>query len=158
MSNADAPAPSQTSSPPLSWPPAGMERLQGRLWRVIAVAWIGGFILVVPLLWELSVVQPFWSLGPFEGEWQVGTTLAALGVIVLLVACGIFLDLMRQSAKAADAGFGALTIVEALTDVSRDTGFLIQGKRHFGLLGPKKRGVLVRARLRGAAFVLAAAL
>lgn len=158
MSNADAPANTQTSPPPLSWPPPGMERLQGRLWRVIGLSWIGSIILVVPLLWELSVEQPFWSLGPFEGEWQVGTTIAALGVLLLLVAFGGFFELMRHSARAADNGFGTLTIVEVLTDVSRDTGFLIQGKRHFGLLGPKKRGVLVRARLRGATFVLAAAL
>jgi hypothetical protein len=135
-----------------------MERLQGRLWRVISVSWIGSIILVAPLLWELSVEQPFWSLGPFGGEWQVGTTIAGMGVLVLLGAFGTFFDLMRQSAKAADAGFGTLTIVEVLTDVGRDTGFLIQGKRHFGLLGPRKRAVLVRARLRGAAFMLAAAL
>lgn len=150
MSNTDAPA--------LSWPPPGLERLQGKLWRVIAVGWIGSLILVVPLLWELAGEQPFWSLGPFQGEWQVGTTITAIGIVIVLAAFGSFFDLMRQSAKAADAGFGSLTIVEVLTDVSRDMGFLIQGKRHFGLLGPKRRASIVRARLRGATFVVAAAL
>ena len=153
-----APPSSQTSAPPLSWPPPGLERMQGRLWRVIGVSWIGSVILVVPLLWELAGRQPFWSLGPFEGDWQVGMTIATVGAAVLMVAFGMFFTLMRQGADAAESGFGTLTIVEVMSDVSRDSGFLIQGRRHFHFLDPSRRAAVVRARLRGSAFVLAAAL
>ncbi|MSR20182.1 MAG: hypothetical protein EXR91_04280 [Gemmatimonadetes bacterium] len=60
MSDRDAPrsAP-MTSLPPLSWPPPGLERLQGSIWRVIGVSWIGSLVLVLPLLWALAVEQPF---------------------------------------------------------------------------------------------------
>ena len=27
--------------------------------------------MVSPLLWALAVMQPFWSLGPFEDHWQI---------------------------------------------------------------------------------------
>lgn len=158
MTITEAPPVPRTSAPPLSWPPPGLERMQGRLWRVLGVSWIGSIILVLPLLWQLAGAQPFWSLGPFAGDWQVGTVIAAVGATVLLFAFGSFFSLMRQGAEAAEAGFGTLSIVEVMTDVGRDTGFLIQGKRHFDFLDPTRRASIVRARLRGSAFLLAAAL
>ena len=157
MSNADAPT-RTSAAPPLSWPPPGLERMQGKLWRTIGLSWVGSLILIVPLLWELAVEQPFWSLGPFEGNWQVGMVIAALGLLILVVAFWSFFRLMHQGATAADAGFGTLTVVEVMTDVGRDMGFLIQGKRHFSLLAADRRASIVMARLRGAAFVLASAL
>jgi hypothetical protein len=119
---------------------------------------MGSVILVVPLLWELAVAQPFWSLGPFENDWQVGMWLAALGAFILVVAFWAFFRLMRQGAHAADAGFGTLTIVEVMSDIGRDMGFLIQGKRLYAYLDEDERRAVVLGRLRGAAFVLAAAL
>lgn len=158
MSNASVANAGQTGTPPLSWPPPGLERLQGRLWRIIGLSWVGSIILVGPLLWELAAEQPFWSLGPFQGNWRTGLLIAGAGVGVLVVAFWAFFRLMRQGAAAADAGFGTLTIVEVMTDVGRDMGFLIQGKRHFTLLEGSRRAAVVMGRLRGAAFVLAAAL
>lgn len=158
MSNADAPRATTPPPPPLSWPPPGLERMQGKLWRVIGLSWVGSLILIVPLLWEMAVEQPFWSLGPFEGNWQAGMLIAGVGLLVLVVAFWAFFRLMRQGADAADAGFGTLTIVEVMTDVGRDMGFLIQGKRHFSLLAEGRRAAVVMSRLRGAAFLLAAAL
>jgi hypothetical protein len=104
------------------------------------------------------VEQPFYSLEPFEETWQVGMGIAMFGGIVILFAFGTFFSIMRASAEAADDGFGTLTILEVLADKGRDTGFLIQGKRHFGLLDVRQRSVVVSARLRGVALVLAAAL
>ena len=143
---------------PLSWPPPGLERLQGLLWRAILISWAGSIVLVLPLLWALAVEQPFYSLGPFEENWQVGMGIAIFGGIVILFAFGTFFGIMRASAEAADDGFGTLTILEVLTDKGRDMGFLIQGKRHFGLLDAGQRSAVVSARLRGAALVLASAL
>ena len=144
--------------PPLSWPPPGLERLQGSLWRVIAVTWIGSVVLVFPLLWALAVEQPFYSLGPFEDNWELGLGLAALGALIIIVAFGLLFGVLRASAKAADMGYGSLTILEVASDSRHDMGFLIQGKRHFGSLDPDSLAVIVRARLRGAVLLLVGAL
>ena len=122
------------------------------------ISWAGSVILVLPLLWALAVEQPFYSLGPLEENWQVGMGIAMLGGIIILFAFSTLFGIMRASAKAADDGFGTLTILEVLTDNRRDTGFLIQGKRHFGLLDARQRSAVVSARLRGAGLMLAAAL
>ena len=158
MSNAEAPSPARTAPPPLSWPPPGLERMQGRLWRITLLGWMGSLILVVPMLWEMAVARPFWSLGPFEGNWQVGIGIAAVGATILVVAFLAFFSLMGQGARAAAAGFGSLTIAEVMTDVGRDMGFLIQGKRHFAFLDEARRSAMVMARLRGATFLLSAPL
>ena len=146
------------SIPPLSWPPPGLERLQGRIWRVIAVAWIGSLVLVLPLLWALAVEQPFYSLGPFEDAWELGLGMAAIGAVMIVVAFGLLFGLLRQSAQASNMGYGVLTILEVASDSRHDTGFLIQGKRHFSSLDPDSLATIVRARLRGAALVLAGGL
>ncbi len=146
------------SVPPLSWPPPGLERLQGRVWRVITVTWIGSLVLVLPLLWALAVEQPFYSLGPFEDAWELGLGVAAIGAVLIVVAFGLLFGVLRQSAQAAEMGYGVLTILEVAMDSHHDMGFLIQGKRHFSSLDPDSLSTIVRARLRGASLLLAAAL
>lgn len=159
MSDSDAaPSTPLTTPPPLSWPPPGLERLQGGLWRVIALGWIGSLVLVLPLLWALAVEQPFYSLGPFEDNWQLGMGIASLGAVIVVVAFWLFFGILRGAAQAADIGYGALTIAEVATDSRRDTGFLIQGKRHFQSLDSAGLIRVVKARLRGAALVLGGAL
>jgi hypothetical protein len=105
----------------------------------------------------MAVEQPIWSLGPFEGDWEVGLAIAIVGMVVLVVAFGTLMSLMRGAARAADAGFGTWTILEVIADVTRDTGFLIQGKRHFSLLDADARQKIVMMRLRGAGMILGAA-
>ena len=101
MSNADAMRPGpQPTMAPLSWPPPGLEKLQGLLWRATLISWAGSVILVLPLLWALAVEQRFYSLGPFEENWQVGMGIALLGGIIILFSFGIFFGLMRASARA----------------------------------------------------------
>lgn len=157
MSNAEsATTPPQSSPPPLSWPPPGLEGIQGRLWRAIGLMWGGSVILVLPLLWAMAVEQPLWSLGPFGGDWIVGLAIAMVGVVVMVLAFGSIVKLMRGAARAADEGFGTWTILEVITDVTRDTGFLIQGKRHFSLLEANVREAVVLMRLRSAGTILAA--
>lgn len=146
-----------TSSPPLSWPPPGMERLQGSLWRVIGLSWTGSAILVLPLLWALAVEQPFYSLGPFEDNWELGMAIAAIGAVLIVFAFWNFWSMARGAGAAADLGYGVLTVLEVATDSGRDTGFLIQGKRHFASLDRARQESVVRARLRGALLLLGGA-
>ncbi|MGE0158042.1 MAG: hypothetical protein AB7T31_01450 [Gemmatimonadales bacterium] len=157
MSDRDAPRSAHhglTSLPPLSWPPPGLERLQGSLWRVIGVTWIGSLVLVLPLLWALAVEQPFYSLGPFEENWELGLGVAVLGAVIIVVAFGLLFGLLRAAAKGADMGYGTLTLIEVASDSRHDTGFLIQGKRHFSSLDPDNLAVIVKGRLRGALLLL----
>lgn len=158
MSNDDAPRQITSPVPPLSWPPPGMERLQGSLWRVIVLSWTGSLILVLPLLWALAVEQPFYSLGPFEDNWELGMAIAAVGAVIVIFAFFQFWVVTRGATKAAELGYGVLTILEVACDSGRDTGFLIQGKRHFGSLDEARQVKIVRGRIRGALLLLGAAL
>jgi hypothetical protein len=125
---------------------------------VIALGWIGSLVLVLPLLWALAVEQPFYSLGPFEDNWQLGLGISILGAVLVVVAFWLFFGILRGAGQAADIGYGVLTILEVATDSRRDTGFLIQGKRHFASLDSAGLIRVVKARLRGAGLVLAGAL
>lgn len=158
MSHDDAPRKIPTNAPPLSWPPPGVERLQGSLWRVIGLAWTGSLILVLPLLWALAVEQPFYSLGPFEDNWELGMGIAAIGAVLVVFALWQLWTTTRIATAAADLGYGLYTILEVACDSGRDTGFLIQGKRHFFSLDEAHQDAVVRARYRGAVLLLAAAL
>jgi hypothetical protein len=158
MSKSDAAQTIPASTPPLSWPPPGLERLQGGLWLVIGLAWTGSLVLALPLLWTLAVEQPFYSLGPFEENWRIGVGISIVGAILVAMAFGHLFALMRSAARAADMGYGTLTILEVACDSGRDTGFLIQGKRHFAGLDDVGRAKVVRGRLLGAVLLLVAAL
>lgn len=157
MSRDDASRKIPSSAPPLSWPPPGMERLQGSLWRVIVLAWTGSLILVLPLAWALAVEQPFYSLGPFEDNWELGMAIAAVGAVFVVFAFFQLWVVIRGAGKAADLGYGMTTILEVACDSGRDTGFLIQGKRHFGSLDPARQVSVARARMRGGLLLLGAA-
>lgn len=157
MSN-DAKSAIPHSAPPLSWPPPGTERLQGTLWRGIGLSWTGSLILVLPLLWALAVEQPFYSLGPFEDNWELGMAIASVGAVLILFAFAQLWLAARAAAGAAELGYGLLTILEVATDVGRDTGFLIQGKRHFAFLDEARQKRVIRSRLSGALLLLGAAI
>lgn len=158
MTDAGTSQGTNASTPSLSWPPPGLEDLQGRVWRGVLITWVGSVILVLPLLWAMAVEQPIWSLGPFGGDWEIATALAVIGVVVALYGFGVVVRVARGAARAADAGFGTHTILEVMMDVTRDTGFLVQGKRHFSLLEAPLRESVLRNRIRGATALLASAI
>jgi hypothetical protein len=112
----------------------------------------------MPLLWALAVEQPFYSLGPFEDNWELGVGIAAIGASLILFALWQLWIVTRTATQAADLGYGAYTIFEVACDSGRDTGFLIQGKRHFASLDDSHQVAVVRGRLRGAALLLGGAL
>jgi len=157
MSTHQTPRPT-TAAPPLSWPPPGAERLQGGLWRAIGLSWTGSLILVLPLLWALAVEQPFYSLGPFEDNWELGMGIASIGAVLVVFAFWQISGVIRLAAKASELGYGLNTILEVACDSGRDTGFLIQGKRHFSALDEAHQISVLRARLRGGLLLIGGAL
>ncbi len=158
MTSNDSPAEPPRAVPPLSWPPPGLERLQGALWKITGLSWSGTLILVLPLLWALAVEQPFYSLGPFEDNWELGMGIAAVGALLVFLSLAHLWTTTRAARRAAEMGYGTYTIMEVACDSGRDTGFLIQGKRHFAALDDVHQRGVVRARLWGASLLLCASL
>lgn len=140
------------------WPPPELARLQGELWRVIAVGALGALILVGPLLWAVATEREFWSLGAFGQAWWMVLVTTLLGLLLLAAAYRGLHRLFGRAADAADAGYGRLTILEVVSDFGRDTGFLIQGARHYSALDTKTRNRLVGRRILGGVAYLGAAL
>jgi len=134
-----------------------LEWAQGKVWKIITLAWIGALVLVTPLLYSLGVEPDFWSLGPLETNWELGLIVAGVGSIILIAAMVQLLTLTRMAGAAADQGYGYLTIVEAACDMGRDTGFLLMGKRHFQRFTPGHRAALTRRRMWGALLLLVGA-
>lgn len=142
----------------VSWPPPDLARIQGELWGTIGIGGLGAVILVLPLLWAVATEHEFWSLGPFGESWWVPVITTAVGLILLMAAFRGLHRLLGRAAAAADAGYGRLTVLEVVSDLTRDMGFLIQGARHFSELGVEVRNRLVRYRIVSSVAYLAAAL
>ena len=142
----------------LPWPPPGFEWIQGALWKITTLAWLGSIVLVTPLIWSLATPQEFWSLGPLEDNWALGLTISLVGAGILFVAFFLLQSLVRAGGRAADLGYGLLTIAEVATDLRRDQGFLLMGKRHFSRFPEADRTQLTKLRLTAAALILAGAL
>lgn len=158
VSERDRPADGIAPAAFLSWPPPGLERLQGDLWMVIRQMAVGSIVLVVPLLIAVATEQEFWSLGPFGQSWWIllATSLVGLGGLVQGFV-GLF-RIFRRGASATDRGYGWLTVVEVVSDNRRDTGFLLQGARFYSVLESEERRRLLILRLVGAALLFAAVL
>ena len=142
----------------LPWPPPGFEWIQGALWKVTTLAWLGSVVLVTPLLWSLATPQEFWSLGPLEDNWALGLSVSLVGAAILFWAFFFLQSLVRAGGRAADLGYGFLTIAEVATDLRRDQGFLLMGKRHFSRFSADTRARLTKLRLAAAILILSGAL
>jgi hypothetical protein len=142
----------------LPWPPPGFEWIQGAVWKVTTLAWLGSVVLVTPLIWSLATPQEFWSLGPLEDNWGLGLVVSLIGAVILFVAFFFLQSLVRAGGRAADLGYGFLTIAEVATDLRRDQGFLLMGKRHFARFSDAERASLTKLRLAAAVLILSGAL
>lgn len=150
--------PSEGGGELVSWPPPDLARIQGELWGMIGVGGLGALILVTPLLWAVATEHPFWSLGAFGESWWVPLMTTLLGLLLLMAAFRSLHRLLRRAQAAADVGYGRLTILEVISDFTRDTGFLIQGARRYSELDVAARNRLIRYRIVSGIAYLAAAL
>ena len=151
-----------TAEPPapsfLSWPPPGLERLQGDLWRVVRGLFAGGVVLVAPTLGVVVRDEPFYSVGPLQEAWWVLVITSLVGLALLWRA---FTDLFRlagRTARALDRGHGPYLVTLVAADRDRDAGFLLQGSRIFSVLSPATRRLVMRLRLTTVASLLAGGL
>lgn len=144
-----------TERPPLSWPPPGLTRIQGDFWRITGHLTLGGLLLVIPLLLTMLVQDPFDLGGALGDAWWVATLTSLLGIFVLIHAFTGTFRLFRRAIQAMRRGYGWITVALVATDRTRDTGFLLQGARHFSVLTPRLRQGLLDGRLAiaGSAFL-----
>lgn len=131
------------------WPPPGLERLQGDLWRVAARGALGGATLVLPLVFVVARRHDVSSLGPFADAWWVTLVLAAVGLGFTVDALTSAGRLLRRTARALESGYDLRTIAWVAADLRRDTGFLLQGARHFSMMEEPERWAVARLRLLG---------
>jgi len=132
---------------PLRWPPPGLERLQGDLWRVAARGALSGGVLVLPMLFVAGRHQGFVSLGPFADAWWVTMVLAIVGLGFALDTLASAGRLLRRAAEALKGGYDRETVLRVVADTRKDMGFLIQGSRHFSGMEPAERDVVARLRV-----------
>jgi hypothetical protein len=142
--------------PPLRWPPPGLERLQGDLWRVAGRGALSGGTLVLPLVFVVTRRHEFSSLGPFADAWWVLVVLAAVGLGFAMDALTTVWRLARRVSEALASGYDAVTVFRTLGDVRKDMGFLLQGSRHFSMMQGADRERLASMRVLAAAGAAAA--
>ena len=123
--------------PSLTWPPPGLERMQGDLWRVAARGALGGGLLVVPIVF-VATRRGFASLGPFADAWWVTLVLASVGLAFTMDALATAARILGRTSRALEQGYDLRTVAYVLADLGKDMGFLIQGARHFSVLSDKE--------------------
>ncbi len=142
----------------VSWPPPGLERIQGTLWSILGLLVIGDGILILPLLLSIATTESRWSPGPFSDQWWILPLTTMFGLFIMLSALLRILHLLRSARKAIVMGHGRLTVAQVSIDAHKDVGFLLQGGRMYAHLDAAARGTILKLRLIGAALYSAAAL
>lgn len=147
-------APRPSPAPLLPWPPPGLARIQGDAWWVSRKLIIGGLILVVPLFLAMAPRDPFDLGGALGDAWWIAGITTAAGLLLLAFAFRDAGRLFGRSSQAMAQGHGWFTVALAAADRDRDTGFLLQGERHFSVVGPSGRRALAVGRVAAAAVLL----
>lgn len=139
-----------------SWPPPGLERIQGDLFSIASRAALASALLVLPLLFVVTRDAGFATLGPLADAWWVAVALATVGLAFALDAIARTSRTLRRASRALESGYASVTVLQVLADAKRDTGFLLAGVRHFSDVNATERGAIARTRV-GSALLLAAA-
>lgn len=142
----------------LSWPPPGLEAVQGMLLSAAGFIGIGGIILILPLLVSIGIHQSFTGLGPFGDNWWILGVTTGSGLLFLTDGFHRLFRILRAGNLGVKQGHGWLTIAQVASDSTRDMGFLLQGGRRFSALAPSSRQAIMHSRLMGMGAYLAAAL
>ncbi|MEO7455250.1 MAG: serine/threonine-protein kinase [Gemmatimonadaceae bacterium] len=140
---------------PLEWPPPGLERLRGALWRLMSMPAVGVVFLLAPLLLLVSIEQDF-SESMVSGALLLAAC-SLLGFAALVRGAVRVVQLGRGLGQAARLQYGTWTIAEVISDRRGDTGSLIAGTREYGSLSPDERTRLRMLRVVRAALLFLAA-
>jgi hypothetical protein len=144
--------------PYLRWPPPGLERQHGALWPVIVGLAAGSTLLVLPQLLMLTDTTTPATRGPFASTWLLAGAVSLVGLLLVLGGCFRLATLLRAGSRTVVRGYGWLTYAQVVTDLTRDTGFVLQGARHFARLDEATRRRVLVMRLCAPFFYLCAGL
>lgn len=139
----------------LPWPPPGLERVQGDLWRVTMKLAAGGAVMTLPMLWATAARTPIGSTGPFSDAWWVLVLCALVGLGILTTGFVDAFRLLRRMGGAVRRGYVPGLVALVAVDQGRDAGFLVQGARVYSELADEVRNALRIVRV-GAALSYAA--
>ena len=142
----------------LTWPPPGLERMQGDLGVIATRAALAGALLALPLLFVVAREQDFATQGPFADAWWVTIIFATVGLAFALDALVRLVRTMRRASRALESGYRAATVLQVLADSTRDMGFLLTGARHFSVMDAHEREVVASIRIAALALVVASGL
>ena len=142
----------------LSWPPPGLEVIQGALLPASVFLLLGAGILVLPLLYSIASEQPFTRISSLGAMWWMLPVAIGFGLLLLLEGFHRLFRILRIGNNRVRQGHGWLTILHVANDGTRDTGFLLQGARAFAGIDPAQKQALLTWRLLGTGGYLASAL
>jgi len=131
----------------LGWPPPGLARVQGDLWRLARKMVLAGAVLVLPVLLVVTLPQRHPGLGPLGDSWWVLLITAAVGLLLFLDAMVALVRVLRRALHAFDEGYSAHVVGQVMADGAGDGGFLLQGAQVFSMLSRTQLVTLARLRL-----------
>ena len=140
----------------LEWPPPGLERTRGALWRLMPMSAMGTAYLLLPLL---LLVKSGSDQSTVSGNaWPfILVTLSLLGITSFARAGTHAWRIRGALARAVMLGYGWGTMGEVLADRRSDTGSVIAGTREYASLSPGERSVLRVLRVLAATLLFLAA-
>ena len=125
---------------PLEWPPPGLERAGGVLWRLMLTPLIGTVLLLAPLLLLARFGRDETTEG---GAWMMLIAVSSLvGFAALVRGAFSATSVARIIYRAARLSYGWGTLLEVMSDRRGDTGSLIAGTREYAALAPQERARL----------------
>jgi hypothetical protein len=145
-------------NPRLSWPPPGLEALQGAVWPLIRSFAFGAILFATPVLVGVATRQSFNTLGPFGRSFWIPAVFSGFALLVLFDAALRLSAVLRMAATGAQLGYDGRTLALVATDGARDTGFILQGIRAYHGIDEDTRRSLLVTRAVGAFAYLGAAL
>ena len=140
----------------LEWPPPGLERARGALWRLILMPMVGSLLLLLPLLAVVALDSA--GLEPLSQTWPLLLGISSVAGFAAFGRGGSHLWRLRVPfSQAARLGYGWGTLLEVIADRRGDTGPLIAGTREYAVLTVGERAAVRVLRVVQAALLALAA-
>ena len=125
----------------LEWPPPGLEKARGALWRMTLMPMVGSLLLLIPLLAVVTLDDA--GLGDASSSWPWLLGISSVVGFAAFARAGVRLWRLRAPlSHAARLGYGWGTLLEVVADRRGDTGSLIAGTREYAVLSASERAAL----------------